>query len=76
MHGLNWFIVALCRDQTKEKTMTAKTPSAPPKGSTKSPMTKEAARRIEIKTATDHGGTVPKDSFSYRATRAAVRNSE
>ena len=39
-------------------------------------MTPEAAARIQSATAKSNGGTVPKGSFSSRATSAATKNSE
>lgn len=39
-------------------------------------MTLEAAARIQTATSKSNGGTVPKGSFSSRATSAATKNSE
>lgn len=41
----------------------------------KTKMTKEAAIRIQRSTAIKHGGKVPKDSFSSRATRTVAKKS-
>ncbi|WP_422474579.1 hypothetical protein [Endozoicomonas sp. ALB032] len=41
----------------------------------KTPMTSEAAARIQSSEAKANGGGVSKDSFSSRAQRAATRNS-
>ncbi|QQS88288.1 hypothetical protein [Fusobacterium canifelinum] len=38
-------------------------------------MTPEAAARIQSATVKSNGGTVPKGSFSSRATSAAAKNS-
>lgn len=38
-------------------------------------MTPEAAARIQSATAKSNGGTVPKGSFSSRASSAAAKNS-
>ena len=43
------------------------------KGTSKAPMTKAAASRIQSATAKANGGQVPKASFSSRATSAATR---
>ncbi|MBW8186574.1 hypothetical protein [Shewanella nanhaiensis] len=40
----------------------------------KSPMTADAARRIQSETAKQNGGRVPKGSFAARAISAAARN--
>lgn len=40
----------------------------------KIPMTQAAASRIQSHTAKSNGGTVPKDSFSARATSASARS--
>ncbi len=40
----------------------------------KQPMTEQAARRIQSKTANMHSGIVPKGSFAARAMSAAMKN--
>jgi hypothetical protein len=42
----------------------------------KTPMTKEAASRIQSTTAKSNGGEVPKSSFSSRASSAASKNTK
>lgn len=42
----------------------------------KTPMTKEAASRIQSATAKENGGTVPKNSFPSRASSAASKNTK
>lgn len=41
--------------------------------STKTPMTAEAARRIQSTTAKKHGGGVPKGSFAAKAQRVVAK---
>tara|TARA_R110002012_G_scaffold18262_1_gene67355 strand:+ start:1554 stop:1703 length:150 start_codon:yes stop_codon:yes gene_type:complete len=41
-----------------------------------SPMTQQAAQRIQSATAKANGGIVPKDSFAARATSVATKNSK
>lgn len=49
-----------------------------PKSNAKSssPMTQEAAQRIQSATAKAGDGTVPKESFAARAASAATKNSK
>lgn len=42
----------------------------------KTPMTKEAAARIQSSEAKEHGGGVPKGGFASRAQRAAEKNEQ
>jgi hypothetical protein len=41
----------------------------------KTPMTPQAAARIQSATAKQNGGSVPKGSFAAKATSAAAKNS-
>lgn len=43
-------------------------------GGKSTPMTQQAASRIQSSTAKSHGGSVPKGSFASRAQAAAARN--
>jgi len=45
-------------------------------GGKSTPMTQQAASRIQSSTAKSHGGSVPPGSFASRAQGAAARNSK
>ena len=45
-------------------------------GSKSTPMTQQAASRIQSSTAKSHGGSVPTGSFASRVQRAAAKNSK